>query len=52
MSRELGHLQMTNVAQRRSQRLAAYDELRSERPHLFKNPPNAAYEILFEEEDQ
>jgi ADP-ribose pyrophosphatase len=37
---------------RRSQRLSRYDELRSERPHLFVNPPGAAYEILFDRADQ
>lgn len=38
--------------QRRAQRLARYDELRAERPHLFVNPPDAAYEIVFDETGQ
>jgi ADP-ribose pyrophosphatase len=38
--------------ERRSIRLAAYDRLREQRPHLFTNPPDAAYEILFDRADQ
>jgi ADP-ribose pyrophosphatase len=34
--------------ERRARRLARYDELRAERPHLFTNPPGAASEILFD----
>lgn len=37
---------------RRKARRAAYQELAAERPHLFTNPPGAAYEILFDEADQ
>jgi ADP-ribose pyrophosphatase len=37
---------------RRAQRIARYDELRAERPHLFVNPPGAAYEIVFDPELQ
>jgi ADP-ribose pyrophosphatase len=39
-------------ADRRSVRLARYERLRAERPHLFVNPPGAAYEILFDRVDQ
>jgi ADP-ribose pyrophosphatase len=37
---------------RRADRLAAYDRLREQRPHLFTNPPQAAYAILFDRADQ
>ncbi|MFC4150469.1 NUDIX hydrolase [Micromonospora mangrovi] len=37
---------------RRDRRLARYDQLRAERPHLFANPPGAAYEIVFDRELQ
>jgi ADP-ribose pyrophosphatase len=37
---------------RRSVRLRRYGELREQRPHLFANPPGAAYEILFDRADQ
>ncbi|HEU4424804.1 MAG TPA: NUDIX hydrolase [Pilimelia sp.] len=40
------------AADRRSVRLARYEQLRAERPHLFVNPPAAAYEILFDRADQ
>ena len=43
---------MTSAAGRRSVRLARYDQLRAERPHLFVNPAGAAYEILFDRADQ
>ncbi|MEU7908531.1 NUDIX hydrolase [Actinoplanes sp. NPDC049118] len=38
--------------QRRAQRLARYDELRAERPHLFVNPPEVPFEILIDAESQ
>lgn len=37
---------------RRTSRLAAYERLQAERPHLFANPPNSAYRILFERHEQ
>lgn len=37
---------------RRSARLGRYVQLQTERPHLFINPPGAAYEILFDRTDQ
>jgi ADP-ribose pyrophosphatase len=40
------------AAGRRSARLARYTQLRAERPHLFVNPPGAAYVILFDRADQ
>jgi ADP-ribose diphosphatase len=42
----------TATTTRRAQRLARYDELRAERPHMFVNPPNAAYEIVLDPGDQ
>ncbi|MEU8231554.1 NUDIX hydrolase [Actinoplanes sp. NPDC048967] len=42
----------TSREQRRAQRLARYDELRAERPQLFVNPPDAAYEIVFDQAGQ
>ncbi|MBU2664230.1 NUDIX hydrolase [Actinoplanes bogorensis] len=36
------------VRRRRERRLDRYDELRAERPRLFVNPADAAYEILFD----
>jgi ADP-ribose pyrophosphatase len=39
-------------AERRAARLARYDELRAQRPHLFDNPSGAAYEIVFDAETQ
>ncbi|MEV0457091.1 NUDIX hydrolase [Catellatospora methionotrophica] len=39
---------MTDRQTRRSARLAAYDRLREQRPHLFANPPGAAYEIVLD----
>jgi len=38
--------------ERRTDRRAAYDRLRAERPHLFDNPPGAAYEILLDQSCQ
>ncbi|MFK4145244.1 NUDIX hydrolase [Streptomyces sp. NPDC004065] len=38
--------------QRRQVRLAAYERLRAERPRLFANPPDAAFEILFDPAEQ
>jgi len=37
---------------RRSAKLARYEELRAQRPHLFHNPDGGAYEILFDRADQ
>ncbi|GAT66110.1 NUDIX hydrolase [Planomonospora sphaerica] len=37
---------------RRDARLAAYEKLQAARPHLFANPPGAAFEILFDRADQ
>ena len=37
---------------RRSTRLAAYDRLRGQRPHLFANPPDAAFDIVFDRTTQ
>ncbi|HET8660296.1 MAG TPA: NUDIX hydrolase [Micromonosporaceae bacterium] len=42
---------MSRVA-RRSAKLARYEELRAQRPHLFENPDGGAYEILFDRADQ
>jgi ADP-ribose pyrophosphatase len=39
---------VTTVQQRRTQRLNRYDELRSQRPASFGNPPGAAFEIVFD----
>ncbi|GHJ48716.1 hypothetical protein Cs7R123_60580 [Catellatospora sp. TT07R-123] len=39
---------MTEQQTRRAARLAAYDRLREQRPHLFHNPPDAAYEIVLD----
>jgi ADP-ribose pyrophosphatase len=39
-------------ADRRAARLARYEELRAQRPALFANPPEAAYEILTDPADQ
>ncbi|MFI6449819.1 NUDIX hydrolase [Kitasatospora sp. NPDC050543] len=38
--------------ERRRDRLAAYQRLVAERPHLFTNPAGAAYEILLDTADQ
>ncbi|GIF00963.1 NUDIX hydrolase [Paractinoplanes rishiriensis] len=39
---------MSSADERRTGRLARYDELRAERPALFHNPPGAPIEILFD----
>jgi len=38
--------------ERREARLARYAQLRAERPHLFANPPGAAYEIVLDRDEQ
>ncbi|MFF3559713.1 NUDIX hydrolase [Streptomyces sp. NPDC002574] len=40
------------VRERRQARLSAYTALREQRPELFTNPPDAAYEILLDRADQ
>jgi ADP-ribose pyrophosphatase len=39
---------MNDNDQRRSSRLDAYARLRTQRPRLFANPPDAAFEIVFD----
>jgi len=43
---------VTPVQQRRAQRLDRYDELRSQRPASFVNPPGAAFAIVFDRDVQ
>jgi ADP-ribose pyrophosphatase len=43
---------MQGVSERRGGRIRRYNELREQRPALFENPPNAAFEIVFTRPEQ